>query len=273
MSNDPDVARHQLQADCSRCFALCCVAPAFAASVDFAIDKPAGNPCLNLTAGFRCGIHTELRLRGFRGCTVYDCFGAGQHVSQVTFAGSDWRQAPHTASSMFAVFAVVRQLHELLWYLDQAAQLVKPGGELALRIAADRRLTEQIRDGSAPSLLSLDVDTHRRTVNDVLTRTSDAVRADRPGPRAEHRGDDLIGVDLRRHDLRAANLRGARLIGADLREVDLHGADVIGADLRAARIAGADLSGALFLIQSQLDAAAGDRRTRLPPGLVRPAHW
>ena len=39
----------ELRADCTRCFALCCVAPAFAASADFAIDKPAGQPCPNPT--------------------------------------------------------------------------------------------------------------------------------------------------------------------------------------------------------------------------------
>ena len=44
----PDDPRHALRADCSRCEALCCVAPAFAASADFAIDKPAGVPCPRL---------------------------------------------------------------------------------------------------------------------------------------------------------------------------------------------------------------------------------
>ena len=55
-----------LRADCARCFALCCVAPAFAISVDFAINKRAGKACPNLQADFRCGIHTRLRQQGFR---------------------------------------------------------------------------------------------------------------------------------------------------------------------------------------------------------------
>ncbi|HEU4784906.1 MAG TPA: hypothetical protein VFS83_16330, partial [Ktedonobacterales bacterium] len=73
-----------LRADCARCFALCCVAPTFAVSADFAINKRAGKPCPNLHSDFRCGIHTRLREKGFRGCAVYDCFGAGQKVSQLT---------------------------------------------------------------------------------------------------------------------------------------------------------------------------------------------
>ncbi|MDN5751100.1 MAG: hypothetical protein L0H64_21755, partial [Pseudonocardia sp.] len=114
-----------LRADCARCAALCCVVPAFAKSADFAIDKPAGTPCPNLgsdTGGgdFGCGIHDELRDRGFPGCTVYDCFGAGQQVVQVTFGGRDHRSSPELAGPMFAVFPTMRVLHELRWYLTEA---------------------------------------------------------------------------------------------------------------------------------------------------------
>ncbi|MGQ0777581.1 MAG: pentapeptide repeat-containing protein, partial [Pseudonocardiales bacterium] len=115
--------RRSLRADCERCFGLCCVALAFSASADFAIDKDAGQACPNLGSDFRCGIHTRLRQQGFPGCAVYDCFGAGQKVAQVTFGGQDWRRAPHTAQQMFEVFPIMRQLHELLWYLTEALTL------------------------------------------------------------------------------------------------------------------------------------------------------
>ncbi len=112
-----------LRADCASCAALCCVAPGFSASADFAIDKAPGRPCPHLDPGFRCSIHGELRARGFPGCATYDCFGAGQHVTQGTFDGGDWRQAPDVAASMFAAFAVMRPLHELLWYVTEALAL------------------------------------------------------------------------------------------------------------------------------------------------------
>jgi hypothetical protein len=105
-------ARTHLRADCSRCAGLCCVAPAFAASADFAIDKPAGVACPNLQADFRCGIHAQLRERGFPGCTVFDCFGAGQRITQETFGGRSWREDPDLAATQFAVLPIVRQLHE-----------------------------------------------------------------------------------------------------------------------------------------------------------------
>lgn len=260
-----------LRADCARCFALCCVAPAFTVSADFAIDKPAGHACPNLGSDFRCGIHDRLRQRGFAGCTVYDCFGAGQQVSQVIFGGQDWRHAPGGARRMFDVFAVVRQLHELLWYVTEALRLpaAAPVHD-ALRRARER--TARHADADPDTLLALDVPTHRREVNALLVRASDLVRAAVPG-RVDHRGADLIGARLRGADLRGASLRGAYLIGADLRDADLRVADLIGADCRGADLRGADLTGSIFLIQSQLDAAKGDATTTLSPSLRHPAHW
>lgn len=261
----------RLRADCASCVGLCCVAPAFAASADFAVDKPAGTPCRNLLADFRCGFHGQLRERGFSGCAVFDCFGAGQHVTQVTFGGRDWRD-PAVAEPMFDAFTVVRQLHELLWYLADALgrRAAAPvHGELRAALAA----TERLAAGSPEEIVGVDVAAHREDVGVLLGRVSELVRADSPGPRAGWRGADLVGRDLRRSDLRGANLRGAYLIGADLRGADLSLADLIGADLRAADVRGADLRDALFLTRFQLHAAVGDAATRVPAALDRPAHW
>jgi uncharacterized protein YjbI with pentapeptide repeats len=269
-SSQPYGPRRALRADCARCFGLCCVVPAFAASADFAIDKPAGQPCPNLGHDFRCGIHARLRQRGFPGCAVYDCFGAGQQVAQVTFDGRDWREAPATAQQMFGVFEVMRQLHELLWYLTEALTLAPARPVHAqLRVALDE--TERLTGLGPDEVLALDVPQHRHGVNELLVRASELVRTG--GRNLDRRGADLIGADLRGADLRDANLRGAYLIGADLSGADLRLADLTGADLRAADISGADLSDSLFLTQAQLDAAKGGRDTRVPPSLTRPAHW
>jgi len=262
----------ELQADCANCFGLCCVALPFAASADFAVDKAAGKPCGNLQADFRCGIHTRLRERGFSGCTVFDCFGAGQKVSQVTFGGKDWRQAPGTARQMFDVFPVMRMLHELLRYVTEALALPSAAPvHGALRSARDE-LDRHTRS-SPEALTGLDMAAVRHEVNESLVRASELVRAAVPGRRRNHRGADLIGARLRGADLRGASLRGALLIAADLRGADLRTADLIGADLRDADLRGADLTGAVFVTQSQINAARGDADTRLPPQLGRPAHW
>ncbi|RAY11434.1 pentapeptide repeat-containing protein [Actinomadura craniellae] len=260
-----------LRPDCGSCFGLCCVALPFTASADFAIDKDAGHPCPNLDAHFRCGIHAGLRERGFPGCTVYDCFGAGQRVSQVTFGGRDWRSDPRTARRMFGVFPVMRQLHELLWYLTEALSL-PPARPVHAELRRVLETTERLARGGPEELVEPVVAAHREQVRPLLLRTSELVRAEVPG-RRDRSGADLMGADLKGADLRGAGLRGAYLIGADLRNADLRTADLLGADLRAADLSGADLTGAIFLTQAQLNAARGDTATVVPPALARPAHW
>lgn len=262
--------RLDLVADCSSCFGLCCVALAFERSTDFPIDKRAGEPCVNLQTDFSCGIHSRLREEGFRGSAVYDCFGAGQQVAQVTFEGVSWRDAPDTSAAMFAALPVMRQLHEMLWYLAealtiQAAEPLQP--ELEKAYAATEALTRT----DAEALAKLDLPKHRSGVDPLLQRTSELVRAGHRGP--EHRGADLIGAKLAGANLRGANLRGALLIAAGLRGADLRDADLIGADLRDADLRGADLTGSLFLTQTQVNAARGDEHTKIPAALTRPAHW
>lgn len=256
-----------LRADCASCFGLCCVAPAFARSADFALDKPAGRPCPNLLADFRCGIHETLRPQGFPGCTVFDCLGAGQKVAQVTFHGRSWRDAPETAEVMFEVFAVMRQLHEILWYLTEAAAKT-PATDVTEILDEVEKLTRE----DAKTLQTVDVDALRQRVRPLLARTSEHLRAGLRGKK-DHRGADLIGAKLRGASLRGANLRGTYLIGADLREADLREADLLGADLRNANMSGANLTDVLFLTQFQLNAAQGDALTRFPDTLTRPTHW
>lgn len=258
-----------LRADCERCFGLCCVAPAFSASADFAIEKAAGHPCPNLQSDFRCRIHDRLRQNGFPGCAVYDCFGAGQKVAQITFGGRDWRQAPHIARQMFKAFTIMRHLHELLWYLTEALTLSTARslhGELSLALDETERLTHL----DADALVQLDVTALRGDIDVLLLRTSELVRVQSGRREINHRGADLIAADLKGADLKGANLRGAYLIEADLTGADLRMADLIGADLRGAYL---DAAGSIFLTQSQLDAARGDLGTRVPPSLSRPAHW
>ncbi|CAL9349647.1 hypothetical protein SUDANB145_00442 [Streptomyces sp. enrichment culture] len=256
-----------LRGDCARCFGLCCVALPFAASADFAFDKEAGRPCPNLGDDHRCGIHDRLRQRGFTGCTVYDCFGAGQRVSRVTFGGADRR-----TGAMHEVFPLVRQLHELLWYLTEALTLpaARPvHGDLR----RTRERTERLAAGTPEELAALDVAAHRRQVDVLLLRVSELARARSGGRGKSRRRADLLGARLRGADLRGADLRGACLIAADLTGADLRGADLIGADLRDTDLTDADLTGAFFLTQPQVNAARGSSGTRLPGSVTRPVHW
>jgi hypothetical protein len=188
----------------------------------------------------------------------------------VTFGGRDWRSHPETAESMFAVFPVVRVLHELLRYLTEARAL-PAAAPLSDELDAALAETDRLAAGTPEALAALDVEAHRRSVADLLGQVSDRARAGSPGP--DHRGAQLLGARLRGADLRGATFRGALLVGADLRGADLRGADLLGADLRGADLAGTDLRDTLFLTGAQAAAARGDTGTRLPPALARPGHW
>jgi len=264
--------RDHLKADCSRCAALCCVAPALTVSADFALDKPAGRPCPKLRDDDGCAIHDRLREQGFAGCDVFDCFGAGQQVVQVTFQRQDWRQDPRLASSMFDTFMVMRQLHEMLWYLSESRTLLA-AGELYDEVDFTRRDVERLTQKGVGELAEVDASKLRQEVGDLLARVSATARAATPHRGPDRRGADLVQARLRGADLRGANLRGAYLLAADLTGADLSKADLLGADLRAADISGANLSESIFLTQPQVQAARGDVATALPAVLRRPEHW
>ena len=300
-----------LAADCSRCVGLCCVAPAFAASADFAFSKPAGVACRHLAADASCTIHDRLIPSGFPGCVAYDCFGAGQRV--VALFGGGPRSAP-----MLSAYETVRQLHELLWYVADALSR-PPAAPVHAALADARRAIEAAIAGGPSSIEATDPAAHRATVAPLLRRASALTRtavppaAGRPGmdgrrpdraspahqrPNRDATGRDLAGRDLAGGDLAGRDLSGrdlagrylagrdlagcdlsradlstASLIGADLRGAGLQVADLLAADLRGANLDGADLSGALYLTRTQVGSARGSATTRLPDGLPRPAHW
>jgi hypothetical protein len=131
--------RPDLVPECGSCAALCCVAPSFERSNDFACDKPAGERCQHLTHGDGCSIHALRADRGFRGCIVYDCYGAGQRVTRAF--GSE----PSPARDR--VFLAARDLHELLFMLTEATSLCPAEhsdlrGQLDAEIAALDRIAD-----------------------------------------------------------------------------------------------------------------------------------
>lgn len=272
--------RESLTADCSKCFGLCCTALNIIASSDFSINKPAGTPCMNLQSDYSCQIHSQLRESGFKGCTVFDCLGAGQVVSQVTFNGQSWRDNPETGEKMFQVFPIMGQIHEMIAYVAEALYYDFPSSlsdELSEKLNDLQNLTKL----DADELLSLDLVMYRFSLNELLAAASDTIRENTieklPGTKRikdfDHARADWIGKKLKDKDLRATDFRGAYLIAADMRNTDLRAVNFIGADLRDADFSGANLSTSMFLTQMQINSAKGDIKTILPIHIQRPSHW
>jgi uncharacterized protein YjbI with pentapeptide repeats len=154
---------------------------------------------------------------------------------------------------MFAVFDVMRPLHQWLWYLDQALGLPSADrlhDDLSAAFAEIEALTHR----DAATLAAVDLGQHWRPLEKQLRRVSELARTGLGGP--DHTGASLVGARRRGASLRGASFRFAYLIGADLRGADLRRADFLGTDLRGADLRGADLTGALFLTPPQLASAA-----------------
>jgi hypothetical protein len=88
------------------------VVHAFDADQGFGFDKAARDPCRHLQADHRCAIHARLMAEGFPGCVSFDCYGAGQRVTE-QFGGQTWRDSPTLATRMFAAYDRRRALHEM----------------------------------------------------------------------------------------------------------------------------------------------------------------
>lgn len=269
--NDLSVFK-DLKIDCENCFGFCCVALYFSKVDGFPRDKSPEEPCVNLNLDFTCKVHKSLRKKGLKGCTSYDCFGAGQKVAKITYNGVNWHESSELAKEMFNVFWVMRQLHEMLWYLSMVYSLEK---KETLRRMSGIIIQETIEMTllKPEDLLKLNLDVHREKVNEVLRKASNQIRSEFCSRNDKSLGKNYIGRNLKNINLRGADLSGALLIAADLSNSDLSGANLIGADMRDTNIKGANLENSIFITQQQVNAANGDMNTKLPASLKLPKYW
>lgn len=170
----------------------------------------------------------------------------------------------------------MEQLYEMIAYVAEALSY-QVDHELSKQLQAELELLQQTTELDANALLALDIVAIRVPVNALLLQTSEQVRQHRikgkNSRQLNQRGADWMGKNLKGKDLRGTDLRGGYLIAANLQDANLREVDFIGADLRDANLCGADLSTSMFLTQMQINAAQGDRYTKLPTYIKRPAHW
>lgn len=117
----PSLPAGPLQRDCSRCRALCCVAPAFDAVQGFGYDKPAHTACRHLAADHRCRVHGDLAGAGFPACAVFDCHGAGQQAT-AHFGGPQAVLNTPTQQRLYAHYQRLVRLHGVWYLLHLAAE-------------------------------------------------------------------------------------------------------------------------------------------------------
>ncbi|WP_047834136.1 pentapeptide repeat-containing protein [Robinsoniella sp. RHS] len=261
-----------LKIDCRKCSGLCCTALYFSKSEGFPNDKPAGKPCTNLMSDFSCAVHKKLMQYNLKGCMAFDCLGAGQKVTSDIYGGVSWKQRPEAASEIFQVFLAVWQLHQMVWYLAEAAAVI-PAEKLAEDI--DALITEYKNMTALPpdQILQIDIEEYRTRVNLILKKAEElTANSIAPGKNTVRRSDNM-GKNFKKANLDGQDLSMSLLIAANLEGCSLFGTNFLGADMRDTNIRNADLSESLFLTQAQVNAAQGNENTKLPKTLCRPKSW
>lgn len=278
--NNEDALYEELKIDCKKCFGLCCMALYFSKLDGFPQDKEAGKPCCNLALDFTCQIHKDLAKKGLKGCIAYDCLGAGQKLSQVTYKGQAWKRQPAQMKEFAQTFLVMYQFHEMMWYLIQA-MTISVAQPIKSKIVACLEETKRLTYLSAQEIVDFEIEVHRDKVNTILKQVVALVQEEVKPLREEAlkqkkvltAGESLLGHNLTKTNLIGEDLGGTLLIMANLKGTDLTGTNLIGVDMRNANLEDADLSNALFLTQAQINTARGNEKTRLPKLLIKPEHW
>ncbi|BCJ96800.1 hypothetical protein acsn021_43690 [Anaerocolumna cellulosilytica] len=260
----------ELKIDCSKCSGLCCTALFFSEMDGFPEDKAAGKPCINLQSDFRCKVHTELMKRNMKGCIGYDCFGAGQKVTEAIY-NSNWRTEPTKSQEMFNVFLVTFQIHQILYFLAEAKTII-PARELWSRLNALIKEGRDICKASPHDILLYDIDGYRKQVNECLRKVKNLVKSIYNHKKEEYKRN-FIGKSYKGKKFDGVDLSMSLLISTNFEGCSFHGANFLGADTRDTNFNSADLREAVFLTQGQVNSARGNSDTKLPRKLCRPITW
>lgn len=261
---------YRLTSDCSKCSGLCCIALYCFQSDGFPQNKPIGKPCIHLMDNYKCKIHSNLESMGMRGCIAYDCFGAGQYLTENIYGGVTWQTQPKRTKEICDMFVLVYRLFQLRFFLYESKKLAS--SELLLA-EISRLLQENDMICRLPieEMMQYLIEEYQDRVNSVLKRACIAL-TNYLGIKNNF-GQNFLNRNFAGKDLSGVDFNMKPLIASDFRNCQLKGATFIGADTRDANFDGADLREAVFLSQGQINAAKGSCRTKLPDHLKYPDTW
>ena len=101
---------------------------------------------------------------------------------------------------MYDAFPVMHQLHEMLWYLNEAI-LLKATQSIHKELSKAIEETERLSNLNADELMKVNIPLHRAEVNILLLETSELVWKEMNTARKKriiHRGADLMGANLKK---------------------------------------------------------------------------
>ena len=258
-----------LSINCEECCGICCTALYYTKMDGFPEDKAAGKPCGNLRDDFKCSIHNNLVDYKLKGCMAYDCFGAGQKVTQEIYRGHDWKKNPEVADQMFQVFLIVYQLHQMLWYLIQAKTILIDN---TIKIDVNNLIeqNDKMTLMGPEEIIKLDLEQYKDRVNHILKETCKAVHSEIAD---NNHSMDCMGKSFKKQNLDGKDFSMKLLIAANFEGCSLNRTNFLGADMRDVNLKNTDLRKSLFLTQMQMNTAIGNDNTKLPEYLTMPETW
>ncbi|MCM0650049.1 pentapeptide repeat-containing protein [Clostridium swellfunianum] len=261
----------QLKVDCTKCSALCCTALFFSKIDGFPENKKAGKPCTKLENDYRCKIHHELEKFNMKGCIGYDCFGAGQHVTQCIYKGETWQTSEEKSKEIFDVFVIIFQLYQIRYFLEES-KIIIPAKELWSDIENLIHENEALCNSTPQSILDIDIESYRNKANIILKQVSYFIIKSFKNINNKM-VTELLGKNFKKRNMSGLDLSMKLLIASNFDSCIFDGTIFLGADTRDANFSNADLREAVFLTQGQINSAKGNRSTKLPKHLDYPVTW
>lgn len=269
LSNDYRALKSNLSINCKECSGLCCVALYFSKLDGFPENKKAGKPCINLNnSNYTCEVYAQLESKHLKGCLAYDCFGAGQKVTQESKSKGTWNTNNTIKQDIFKTFEINQLLNQILWYLLEAYTICDE--------SEMNRIKQLIKENSILTkkepheLLVSDIETYRNEVNVELKQLTYEL-AKKSNRKIESKFQ--FEMDYSNQDLSYMDFTMTYLIGSNLDGCKLQYTNFLGTDLRDVSVKNTDLSECIFLTQFQVNSMLGNSRTLLPNGLSTPTHW
>ncbi|WP_392486043.1 pentapeptide repeat-containing protein [Haloimpatiens sp. FM7315] len=262
---------NQLKSDCSKCSGLCCVALFFSTIDGFPENKNAGNPCSKLQNNYRCKIHDELEKRNMKGCIGYDCFGAGQHVTQCIYKKETWQTLKEQSKEIFDVFIIIYQLYQIRYFLEEA-KIVIPAKNLRNDIENLIDENKVLCNFTPDKIQHINIDNYRNKANLILKKVCDSITKSFNNSTSKQL-TEFMGRTFKKRDMSGLDLSVKLLIATNFEGCIFNGTIFLGADTRDTNFSNADLSEAVFLTQGQINSAKGSRNTKLPKHLDYPVTW
>lgn len=261
----------ELKIDCSKCSGLCCTALFFSKVDGFPENKVAGKACIKLKNNYYCKIHNELEKKNMKGCIGYDCFGAGQHVTQHIYIGKTWSDSPECAQEIFDVFIIIFQLYQIRYFLEESILIVSAknlGDNIQKLINENKSICNDIPQ----NIINFDIECYRSKVNIILKQVSSSILKKFKNV-DNAKSIDFLGRSFKKKDMSGLDLSMKLLIATNFDSCIFEGTNFLGADTRDTNFSNADLREAVFLTQGQINSAKGNRNTKLPQYLDYPVTW